>query len=221
LRRPLKPDFFQTDPAGYKDDNNLYTYVANDPTDATDPTGLATCADPDCSHSYIESDPGRNNQPPPVNGMEGIKPNSQLGQAVSNGYAPGPHISFNNDNPQGASPNQPVTTDTAKMVEGAIISSGVKSVNINSTTGGHHTTHSYHYRKQAVDINRVNGQRVSDPASRGAVQNLQNAFSRDPNSAENFGPAGTSRVYEPGGPAIPVPSVQEDHNNHVHESGLE
>jgi len=31
--------FLQTDPVGYKDDLNLYTYVGNDPTDRTDPTG--------------------------------------------------------------------------------------------------------------------------------------------------------------------------------------
>ncbi len=29
----------QNDPVGYKDDLDLYTYVANDPTDQTDPTG--------------------------------------------------------------------------------------------------------------------------------------------------------------------------------------
>jgi uncharacterized protein RhaS with RHS repeats len=32
--------FLQTDPAGTKDDQNLYTYVGNDPTDSVDPTGL-------------------------------------------------------------------------------------------------------------------------------------------------------------------------------------
>jgi len=33
--------FLQTDPIGYKDDLDWYTYVGNDPTDKTDPTGLA------------------------------------------------------------------------------------------------------------------------------------------------------------------------------------
>ena len=31
--------FMQTDPVGYKDDIDLYTYVGNDPTDRTDPSG--------------------------------------------------------------------------------------------------------------------------------------------------------------------------------------
>jgi RHS repeat-associated protein len=40
---PQKGRFLQTDPVGYSADMNLYTYVGNDPTDATDPTGKYTC----------------------------------------------------------------------------------------------------------------------------------------------------------------------------------
>jgi len=38
---PTLGRFLQTDPIGYKDDIDLYTYVGNDPTDRTDPTGLS------------------------------------------------------------------------------------------------------------------------------------------------------------------------------------
>jgi len=39
---PALGRFLQTDPIGYKDDIDWYTYVGNDPTDKTDPTGKIT-----------------------------------------------------------------------------------------------------------------------------------------------------------------------------------
>ena len=140
----------------------------------------------------------------------------------------GPVITFNNDDPNGASPNQPVTDATAAMVESAVVNSGVSSVNINSTTGGHASNpDSRHNQKKAVDINSVNGKPVpnagkgSDPCDPAAdpVGDLQKAFAGEPNIRENFGPSRNEKTGTPGGPVTPRPDQAAGHGNHIHASG--
>jgi len=148
------------------------------------------------------------------------------GQRI-NASASGPRITFVNDNPRNPTPRQPVTTETAGMVTAAILDSGVRSANINSTTGGHaHNPNSRHVQGRAVDINRVNGLPVgttsapnSDPRAIEASRALQAAYRRQPNIRENFGPSFQEKTLSGGRRPVPMPSQEPGHRNHLHASG--
>lgn len=136
--------------------------------------------------------------------------------------AMGPRVTYINDNPGGASPRQPLTQGTAGMVAGAIVDSGLGAVNINSTTGGGHSQTSRHYQAKAVDMNQVNGSRVSDfadPRVLADVTRLQNALRRQPNIRELFGPAIQEKTAVAGGAPRPTPSQRPTHKDHIHASG--
>lgn len=131
----------------------------------------------------------------------------------------GPHVTFVNDKPSNPSPNQPLITPTARMVAGGIVDSGVRSVNINSTTGGKHSTGSLHYKDRAVDMNRIDGRRVDDPAIRSDTLRLQNTFGKQGNIGENFGPNYLERVYGDRLVRIQNRKLADDHQDHVHAGG--
>lgn len=195
-----------------------YRYLV-DPTQPRNQGLLTTYAGADRSRSYINSFPTSN---------LGVRPWSDAElvdrmRAFNAGGAVdvGPRITFTNDDPNKPTPYQPLTTDTARMVATGFWDSGLGSININSTTGGHGKpaqTGSRHNQARAVDVNRINGRAVEG----GSVQDiaaLQEAFARQANIRENFGPAFQTKSLNPGGAVAPRPDQRAGHRNHIHASG--
>ncbi|WP_374576099.1 hypothetical protein [Phenylobacterium sp.] len=169
----------------------------------------------DRSRSYIDPYPasGLGQQPMSTDELKGKIVDLLAGKPVD----PGPHVTFVNDEPANPSPNQPLTTPTARMVAGGIVDSGVDLVNVNSTTGGKHDPKSRHYTDQAVDMNRINSARVT-PQSDDAAH-LQAVMARQSNIRDNFGPRSQTKVLSSGAPPVQWPSVRGGHQAHVHVSG--
>lgn len=110
---------------------------------------------------------------------------------------------------------QPKTQD---YVEKTAAAAGVKSINISATTNGEHAPNSNHYNGTAVDINKVNGERVikagKNPSVAADVSSIQNAANNPKVGVahENYGPAG---LYK-GGKQITNQKLQSQHENHIH-----
>ncbi|WEN15573.1 hypothetical protein PY254_02540 [Rhodanobacter sp. AS-Z3] len=219
---PATGRFLSVDPvtptAGALFGFNRYDYANNNPINHTDPDGRSTCANASCTLSRIDSVvPRANSQPPPVNGSQGISSSSAVGRNVSAGYAV--NITFQNDNPHGASPDQPISTATANTVESTITASGVQSVNINSSTGGAHAVHSLHAQGRAVDIDRVDGQRVG--RGNAGAADLQRAAHQNGDVRENFGPTMMERRNVTDGSTTHVANqaLTNEHRTHIHVGG--
>jgi RHS repeat-associated core domain len=208
---------------------NLGRFMAVDPGDDTDPE------DPQSwnKYAYVRNNPILKNDPTGNCGQ--MNPNNS-GECKINPDPDGDgknNITFANNVAGAASPDQFVTVDTANMVEGAVVSSGVDSVNISSTTGragAKPDPNSNHPKGKAVDIDKVNGKPV-DQSKAGAanpkdVAKVQDAFAKQPNIRENYGPARGEKTSKPGGKPVPLnpnnkrdKTLINDHKNHIHVSG--
>jgi hypothetical protein len=186
---------------------DLYAYVKDDPLNATDPTGEIDCVDSACNSARISS-----LVPTDYSGLYSLYASngSECDNCIS--------VTFQNDTPGGPSTDHAIQTGTAIMVENALRASGVSSANINSTTGGTHQAKppSAHGVGRAVDVNRVNGDRVSS-SNKGASA-LQDALSAQPNNRENLGPFKMEGSHEPGTPprTINDQNTIAEHDNHIH-----
>lgn len=124
-------------------------------------------------------------------------------------------ITFVNDQPSSPSPNLPVTDALAALIEDAVTKTNL-SININSTTGGTHSTRSFHYHGMAVDINLINKKRIDDPSNLADVRKFQQVISQHPDVAECFGPF--INIRKRGSKITQMPHLKMKHMNHLHIS---
>lgn len=105
------------------------------------------------------------------------------------------------------------------MVEDVIRDTGL-SVNVNSTVRNEDPKTSRHGQSKAVDIDKVEGDRVREAGTSknvmGNVQKLQKAFDEHGNIRENFGPAFKHKTFENGKRNDNWPAG--GHQEHVHTS---
>jgi RHS repeat-associated protein len=70
---PTLGRFLQTDPIGYKDDIDLYTYVGNDPVNKTDPTGMI------CVFGFCNTCPSGNSTPTAATAVTAVAAREGIG----------------------------------------------------------------------------------------------------------------------------------------------
>lgn len=97
---------------------------------------------------------------------------------------------------------------------------GITSVNISCTTNGRHAPGSAHYDGRAVDISRINGDRLdrpTDPATRKRTEVLQKVIEekqKEGKVIQNFGPVSQSITIQK--KPVEVSGQASSHENHIH-----
>lgn len=195
-----------------------------DPADPAMRPYMITRADPDGRKAYIDEYPASGL------GVRTTVPELQAGIRRMMAGAPldrGPRVTFVNDEKGGPSPRRPLNIDAAGAAAAGIVGSGLRSANINSTTGGHASNPgSAHNYAGAVDINRVNGLPIGftrpdgthyqnpDPAAMAGALALQDAYLRQPGLLEDYGPDYLFKM--PGRRPVTSPFLIDMHKTHVH-----
>ncbi|MDH4275927.1 MAG: hypothetical protein OEW08_12900, partial [Gammaproteobacteria bacterium] len=191
----------------------LFTYAHQNPVRYSDPDGNVVIGIPFTDKYFVlQQKPGGGVRAEVTTRAEG----RHIDPAPS-GLFGEQKIGFRNDVPGGPSTDKKVLFEAADNIEGAVRETNL-SINVNSTTGGH--TSGQHPAKEAVDVNRVGGSKVSDPRNLANVSKFQKALGNQPNIFRNYGPAGQTETQVRGGmkSVIPVSGQAAAHANHIHSS---
>jgi hypothetical protein len=133
-------------------------------------------------------------------------------------------VTFINDDPNGPQTNLRVNPKAAQAIEDVMSRFGHK-ININSTTGGGRKPPSPHLHGRGLDVNRIDGMRVDDPAASKVVGEFQQEFFDNPNVTQVFGPVYNVEISGPPGQRVirhldrtieRDRRLIEGHTNHIH-----
>ena len=133
-------------------------------------------------------------------------------------------VTFISNTSDQVSSNQKIAVDVIDGMKFALqqansnltINEKITSINIYCTTNGKHSTSSNHYSATAVDISRINGNKMSVTGVTNQIIELQKAMDNYPNVRENFGPYFKHKTYLDGtrDNSYSVPG----HKDHIHFS---
>ena len=133
-------------------------------------------------------------------------------------------ITFGTTNSDNTNANQHVSIDVVNGIKFALeeannnLSSGNKitSIYIMATTNGSHGPNSNHTNGTAIDISRINGQKMAISGLTTQITELQNAFDNFTYIRENFGPAFKHKTLLNGTVLLNYPIG--GHSAHIHIS---
>lgn len=151
------------------------------------------------------------------------------GHALPKKTPGGVTITYGKATPDGPTADRRVTRqmrDTVQEVldDPRVKEAGVTSVNISCTTNGAHAEGSAHYDGRAVDISRINGDRLdhpTDPATRERAKVIQEVVEekqREGKVVENFGPDRNNKVGKDGALEAQKQTIIATHKDHIHIS---
>ena len=132
-------------------------------------------------------------------------------------------ITFGTTQSDNQNANQQVAVDLVNAIQSALndannnLPNGEKitSIAIKATTNGTHHPDSNHYRGTAIDINKINGNKILTLGPNNQVSALQNGFESYDNIRENFGPVIKHKTLPDG---TVLNSQIGGHRDHIHIS---
>jgi hypothetical protein len=133
-------------------------------------------------------------------------------------------VTFGSTESDNESADKPVAPDLVACVKQALneanenlgANNKITSIYIKATSNGSHGPNSNHSKGTALDLSRINGNKIANLGNNIQVQALQQGFDSYPNIRENFGPTFKHKTYTDGSKDLEFDIA--GHSDHIHVS---